>query len=94
MTFRLRLQRLEQLLKDGAASARSVEEARAQLQVADAALNAARERLAAVREGPVGALGEMVLRLSHPAPYPFSSKRAAYGVIPGSDGSLARPVFP
>ena len=31
---RLRLQRLEQLLKDGAASVRSVEEARGQLQVA------------------------------------------------------------
>ena len=58
---RLRLQRLEQLLKDGAASARSVEEARGQLQVAEAALNAARERLAAVREGPVGAQGEITI---------------------------------
>ena len=51
---RLRLQRLEQLLKDGAASVRSVEEARAQLQINEAALNAARDRLAAVRQGPVG----------------------------------------
>ena len=58
---RLRLQRLEQLLKDGAASVRSVEEARGQLQVAEAALNAARERLAAVREGPVGAQGEITI---------------------------------
>jgi RND family efflux transporter MFP subunit len=58
---RLRLQRLEQLLKDGAASARSVEEARGQLQVAEAALKAARERLAAVREGPVGAKGEITI---------------------------------
>ncbi len=35
-TARLRLQRLEQLLKDGAASVRSVEEARAQLQISEA----------------------------------------------------------
>ncbi len=42
---RQRLQRLEQLLKDGAASARSVEEARAQHQVSVAGLTAARERL-------------------------------------------------
>lgn len=54
---RLRLQRLEQLLKDGAASLRSVEEARGQLQVAEAALGAARERLAAIQEGPVGLQG-------------------------------------
>ena len=42
---RQRLQRLEQLLKDGATSMRAVEEARAQLEVATATLNAARERL-------------------------------------------------
>jgi len=58
---RLRLQRLEQLLKDGAASVRSVEEARGQLQVAEAALNAARERLAAVRDGPVGPQGQITI---------------------------------
>ena len=58
---RLRLQRLEQLLKDGAASVRSVEEARGQLQVAEAAVNAARERLAGVREGPVGSRGEIAI---------------------------------
>jgi RND family efflux transporter MFP subunit len=58
---RLRLQRLEQLLKDGAASRRSVEEARGQLQVAESALNAARERLAAVRVSPVGAQGEITI---------------------------------
>ena len=59
--IRLRLQRLEQLLKDGAASQRSVEEARGQLQVAEAALNAATDRLAAVRQGPVGAQGELAI---------------------------------
>jgi multidrug resistance efflux pump len=58
---RLRLQRLEQLLKDGAASLRSVEEARAQSQIADAALTAARERLAAVHQGPVGPQGEIAI---------------------------------
>jgi RND family efflux transporter MFP subunit len=56
---RLRLQRLEQLLKDGAASVRSVEEARAQLQVNEAALHAAKARLAAVSQGPVGPQGEI-----------------------------------
>ena len=58
---RLRLQRLEQLLKDGAASVRSVEEARAQFQINEAALNAARERLTAVRQGPVGPQGEIAI---------------------------------
>ena len=40
---------------------RSVEEARGQLQVAEAALNAARERLAAMQKGPVGPQGEIVI---------------------------------
>jgi len=58
---RLRLQRLEQLLKDGAASVRSVEDGRAQVQITNAALNAARERLTAVRQGPVGQQGEITI---------------------------------
>ena len=58
---RLRLQRLEQLLKDGAASMRSVEDGRAQVQITNAALNAARERLNAVRQGPVGQQGEIAI---------------------------------
>jgi len=58
---RLRLQRLEQLLKDGAASVRSVEDGRAQVQITNAALNAARERLNAVRQGPVGQQGEIAI---------------------------------
>jgi RND family efflux transporter MFP subunit len=60
-TARLRLQRLEQLLKDGAASVRSVEEARGQVQITDATLKAARERVAAVSQGPVGPQGEIVI---------------------------------
>ena len=60
-TARRRVARLEQLLKEGAASVRSVEEARGQLQVAEAALNAARERLSAIQKGPVGPQGEIVI---------------------------------
>ena len=60
-TVRRRVARLEQLLKEGAASARSVEEARGQLQVDEAALNAARERLSAMQKGPVGPQGEIVI---------------------------------
>ena len=60
-TARRRVARLEQLLKEGAASVRSVEEARGQLQVAEAALNAARERLSAMQKGPVGPQGEIVI---------------------------------
>ena len=59
---RMRLQRLEQLLTDGAASARSVEEARAQLQVSQAALNAARERLDGVRGDRPGPRGKLPSR--------------------------------
>ena len=60
-TARRRVARLEQLLKEGAASVRSVEEARGQLQIAEAALNAARERLSAMQKGPVGPQGEIVI---------------------------------
>ena len=61
LAARQRLQRLEQLLKDGAASVRSVEEARAQHQVSLATLTAARERLAGASKNPVGAQGELVV---------------------------------
>ena len=60
-TARLRLQRLEQLLKDGAASVRSVEEARGQLKITEAALNAARERRNALGQGPLGPQGEIAI---------------------------------
>jgi RND family efflux transporter MFP subunit len=62
LAARQRLQRLEQLLKDGAASVRGVEEARTQHQVAAAALTAARERLAVASKNPVGAQGELIVR--------------------------------
>lgn len=58
---RRRVQRLEGLLKEGAASVRSVEEAKAQLQVSEAALNAARERLRAMQQGPMGPQGQITI---------------------------------
>ena len=57
-----RAQRLEQLLKEGSASARSVEEAQADRAVAAAAADAARKRLESVSRLPVGPRGEMALR--------------------------------
>ena len=58
---RLRLQRLEQLLKDGAASVRSVEEARAQLQVRRRRSMPRANDWSAVRQGPVGPQGEIAI---------------------------------
>lgn len=56
-----RAQRLEQLLKEGSASARSVEEAQADRAVAAAAAEAARKRLDSATRLPVGPLGEVML---------------------------------
>ena len=56
-----RAQRLEQLLKEGSASARSVEEAQAERTVAAAAAEAAKKRLESVSRLPVGRRGEMAL---------------------------------
>jgi RND family efflux transporter MFP subunit len=61
LAARQRLQRLEGLLKGGAASVRGVEEARAQHQVAVAAVTAARDRLAGVSRNPVGERGELIV---------------------------------
>lgn len=85
--IRLRVQRLEQLLKDGAASVRSVEEARGQLQVADAASNAARERLAAVTEGPVGRQGEIAISA------PLDGIVQAISVAPGQTVAAAASLI-
>ena len=74
---RQRLQRLEQLLKDGAASARSVEEARAQHQVSVAALTAARERLQGASRNPVGAQGELTVSA------PFDGIVQRVSAVPG-----------
>jgi RND family efflux transporter MFP subunit len=56
-----RAQRLEQLLKEGAASARSVEEAQADRAVAAAAADAARQRVESTAGLALGARGEMAL---------------------------------
>jgi RND family efflux transporter MFP subunit len=74
---RQRLQRLEQLLKDGAASARSVEEARAQHQVSVAGLTAARERLEGASRNPVGAQGELIVSA------PFDGVVQRVSAVPG-----------
>ena len=56
-----RAQRLEQLLKEGSASARAVEDARADRAVAAAAAEAARRRLDSVSRMSVGPRGEIAL---------------------------------
>jgi membrane fusion protein, heavy metal efflux system len=84
---RLRLQRLEQLLKDGAASVRSVEEARAQFQINEAALNAARERLTAVRQGPVGLQGEIAITA------PLDGLIQSISAAPGQTVAASAPLL-
>jgi len=84
---RLRLQRLEQLLKDGAASVRSVEEARAQFQISEAALNAARERLTAVRQGPVGLQGEITITA------PLDGLIQSISAAPGQTVAASAPLL-
>lgn len=74
---RQRLQRLEQLLLGGAASVRSVEEARAQHQVTVAALTAARERLAGAARNGLGAQGELVVSA------PFDGIVQRISAVPG-----------
>ena len=77
LAARQRLQRLEQLLKDGAASVRGVEEARAQHQVTVAAVTAARDRLAGVSRNPLGAQGELVVSA------PFDGVVQRISAVPG-----------
>lgn len=77
LVARQRLQRLEQLLKDGAASMRGVEEARAQHQVTVAAVTAARDRLAGVSRNPVGAQGELIVSA------PFDGIVQRVSAVPG-----------
>lgn len=86
-TARLRLQRLELLLKDGAASTRSVEEARGQSQVSQAAVTAAQERVAALRQGSVGAGGEIVITA------PFEGIVQAISAVPGQAVAAAAPLL-
>lgn len=82
-----RVQRLEQLLKDGSTSARSVEEARANLAVAVAAAEAARQRLASASRLPVGPRGEMALKA------PFDGVITALHAAAGQAVAAGAPVF-
>ena len=84
---RRRVQRLESLLKEGAASVRSVEEARAQLQVSEAALNAARERLRAIQQGPVGAQGQITIAA------PFDGVVQSVSVASGQTVAASAPLL-
>jgi membrane fusion protein, heavy metal efflux system len=87
LAARQRLQRLEQLLKDGAASLRSVEETRAQHQVSLAALTAARERLAGASANPVGAQGELVVSA------PFDGIVQKISAVPGQTVAASAPLL-
>ena len=83
-----RAQRLEQLLKEGSASARSVEEAQADRAVAAAAADAARKRLESVSRLSVGPRGEMALR----APFDglITELRAAAGQTVAAGAPVAQ----
>jgi RND family efflux transporter MFP subunit len=87
LAARQRLQRLEQLLKDGAASVRSIEEARAQQQIMSAALTAARERLAGASKNPVGAQGELVVSA------PFDGVVQGVSAVPGQTVAASAPLL-
>jgi RND family efflux transporter MFP subunit len=87
LAARQRLQRLEQLLKDGAASVRSVEEARAQHQVSLATLTAARERLAGASKTFVGTQGELVVSA------PFDGIVQAISAVPGQTVAASAPLL-
>jgi RND family efflux transporter MFP subunit len=82
---RQRLQRLEQLLKDGATSMRAVEEARAQLEVSTAALTAARERVKAIGQTTVGS-GDVLIRA------PFAGTILSVSAAEGQTVAASAPL--
>ncbi len=84
---RQRLERLQQLLSDGAASVRAVEEARAQHDVLAAALSAARERLSVVSLNPIGPQGEIAITA------PFSGVLQSISAAPGQTVAASAPLF-
>jgi cobalt-zinc-cadmium efflux system membrane fusion protein len=84
---RQRVQRLEQLLKDGAASVRAVEEARAQQGVVVAALAAARDRLNVVTRNPIGPQGEIAISS------PLAGILQSVSAAPGQAVSASTPLF-
>jgi cobalt-zinc-cadmium efflux system membrane fusion protein len=84
---RQRLQRLEQLLKDGAASAKAVEEARAQQEQTAAALEAARERQKAIARSPVNPNGEISITA------PLSGLLQTVSAAPGQTVAAGAALF-
>jgi len=82
-----RLRRLEQLLADGSASARSVEEARADLAVARAQADAADARWSAIARAPLGDRGELTLAA------PFDGIVLALHAVPGQTVAPSTPLF-
>jgi RND family efflux transporter MFP subunit len=87
LAARQRLERLKELIDDGAASARSVEEASAQHDVAAAALTAARERLNILRLNPIGSGGEITVKA------PFAGVIQAISAASGQTVSASTPLF-
>lgn len=81
-----RAQRLEQLLREGSASARSVEEAQADRAIAAAAAEAARKRLESVAGATAGARGEVALTA------PFDGYVTALHAAAGQVVSAGAPV--
>ena len=82
-----RAQRLEQLLRDGSTSARSVEEAHADRAVAAAAADAARKRLESVSHAAVGPRGE--ISLTAPMDGYITVLRAAQGQMVAAGAPVA-----
>jgi membrane fusion protein, heavy metal efflux system len=82
-----RVQRLERLLADGAASARSVEEARAQQKIAQANVTAARTRADQLSESPTGTGGGLIVRS------PLDGVLQAVTAAPGQTVAASAPLF-
>ena len=83
-----RVQRLERLLADGAASARSVEEARAQQKVAEANAVAARARVREIGSSPSGStVGALIVRS------PIAGVLQSVAAAPGQTVAAAAPLF-
>ena len=81
-----RLQRLEQLLAEGSASQRSVEEARAARAVAAATAEAAKRRLESTARLPIGPRGELALTA------PFNGMITAIRAAPGQTVAAGAPI--
>jgi membrane fusion protein, heavy metal efflux system len=87
LAARQRVERQERLLKEGAASVRSLEEARAQHSVTVAALTAAKERLSADSRNPVGPRGELVVSA------PLDGVVQKVSAVPGQTVSASAPLL-